>query len=77
MNNNQKRHKNDTQTFEELTFSEQAKAINIKVVWFLNATRSHARKCVQEHGTGRATRIPAKVTDQLRRMADQVEGVRP
>jgi hypothetical protein len=69
----QKRHKADTKTFEELTFAEQAKAINVKVVWFLSATRNHVKKCAQEHGVLRASKIPNKVAKQLRSMADQVE----
>jgi hypothetical protein len=72
---NDKRHQGDTKTFEELTFSEQAKAINIKVVWFLDATRSHIRKCVSEHGAGRAQGIPHKVAQQLRSMADQLDAI--
>jgi hypothetical protein len=72
---NDKRHQGDTKTFEELTFSEQAKAINIKIVWFLDATRSHIRKCVKEHGNIRATAVPSKVAQQLRAMADQIEAI--
>jgi hypothetical protein len=68
-----RRHQNDTKTFEELTFAEQAKAINIKVVWFLLATRNHIQKCIQEHGVRRAANIPGKVAQQLRSMADQLE----
>jgi hypothetical protein len=75
MPQNQRRHQGDSKTFEELTFAEQAKAINIKAVWFLDATRSHIRKCVQVHGAGRAQNIPGKVAQQLRSMADQVEGI--
>jgi hypothetical protein len=33
-----RRHKSDKKTFEELSFTEQAEFINIKVVWFLSAT---------------------------------------
>ena len=71
----ERRHQNDTKTFEELTFAEQAKAINIKVVWFLDATRNHIRKCAQEHGAGRSQDVPSKVAQQLRSMADQVEAI--
>lgn len=71
----ERRHQNDTKTFEELTFSQQAKAINIKVVWFLLATRNHMQKCVQEHGIRRAARMPSKVAQQLRSMADQLERI--
>jgi hypothetical protein len=75
MPKNQRRHQGDKKTFDELNFAEQAKAINIKAVWFLDATRSHIRKCVQEHGTARAQNIPGKVAQQLRSMADQVEAI--
>jgi hypothetical protein len=73
MTTKKRRHQNDTKTFEELTFAEQAKAINIKAVWFLLATRNHMQKCVQEHGIRRAANIPRKVAQQLRSMADQLE----
>lgn len=73
--NNGKRHQNDTKTFEELTFAEQAKAINIKVVWFLDATRSHIRKCSEVHGAARSANIPSKVASQLRSMAEQIESI--
>ena len=75
MTQNQRRHQGDKKTFDELTFAEQAKAINIKAVWFLDATRSHIRKCVEEHGTGRAQDMPHKVAQQLRSMADQVDAI--
>ena len=71
--NKNKRHQNDTKSFEELTFSEQAKSISKRAVWFLDATRSHVRKCVEEHGPARAEQVPHKVAPQLRSMADQVE----
>lgn len=70
-----KRHQNDTKTFEELDFSEQSKAINIKALWFLDAARSHIRKCAQVHGSARARSVPHKIAQQLRSMADQVEAL--
>jgi hypothetical protein len=73
--NKNKRHKGDTKAFDELTFSEQAKAISIKALWFLDATRSHIRKGIEEHGPGRAADVPRKVASQLRSMADQVEAI--
>ena len=73
--NKNKRHQGDTKAFDELTFSEQAKGIGIKTLWFLNATRSHIRKCAEEHGTARAAQVPSKVAHQLRSMADQVEAI--
>jgi hypothetical protein len=71
--NPSRRHKGDTKTFEELNFSEQAKAINVKIVWFLSATKNHIRKCALEHGSIRAAEIPQKVAQQLRSMAAQLE----
>lgn len=68
-----KRHKSNTKTFEELSFAEQAKAINIKAVWFLAATRNHINKCAQKRGAIRAAEIPRKVANQLRSMANRVE----
>ena len=73
--NKNKRHKGGTKGFSEETFSEQAKTISITALWFVNATRSHVRKCAQEHGNIRAAQVPSKVAKQLRRMADRVEAV--
>ena len=73
--NKNKRHKADTEAFSEETFSEQAKSISIKALWFVNATRSHIRKCVQEHGNVRAAQVPSKVAKQPRDMADRVEAI--
>jgi hypothetical protein len=75
MPQNQRRHKNDTKLFDELTYAGQAKAVNIKAVWFLDATRSHIRKCVEVHGAARAQAVPKKIAGQLRRMAEQVERI--
>jgi hypothetical protein len=71
--NTPRRHKGDTKTFEELSFAEQAKAINIKALWFLSAARNHIEKCAREHGTIRAGEVPKKVAQQLRSMAERVE----
>jgi hypothetical protein len=73
--NKNKRHKGGTKGFSEETFSEQAKTINITALWFMNATRSHIRKCSQEHGNIRAAQVPSKVANQLRNMADRVEAI--
>lgn len=70
-----KRHKDDTKTFEELSFAEQAKAINIKALWFLSAARNHINKCALEHGPIRAAEVPGKVAQQLRSMASQIENL--
>jgi hypothetical protein len=70
---NPKRHQRDKKTFEELSFAEQAKAINAKVLWFLSATQNHIKKCTHAHGSDRATKIPQKVAQQLRSMAARIE----
>src|SRR5437868_698436 len=54
----QKRHQNDTKDFDELTYSEQAKSINIHTVWYLDATKNHIRRCAEEHGAARAADSP-------------------
>jgi hypothetical protein len=74
-NSSTKRHKDDTKTFEELSFAEQAKAINIKALWFLSAARNHINKCALEHGSLRAAEVPKKVAQQLRSMASQIENL--
>ncbi len=73
--NKSKRHKGGTKAFSEESFSEQAKSINMTALWFVKATRSHIRKCAQEHGNTRAAQVPSKVAKQLRRMADRVDAI--
>jgi hypothetical protein len=68
-----RRHKRDSKNFEEETYSEQSKSISIKILWLLSATRNHIRKCAREKGNREATKVPAKVASQLRRMADRIE----
>lgn len=68
--NRARRHQNDTKNFEELTFAEQTKAINIRVAWFPVAVRAHIRKRGWQYS---AERIRGKVAAQLRRIADQIE----
>ncbi len=38
------RHQSDTKTFGELTFAEQAKAINIRIVGLERSVRAHLRR---------------------------------
>jgi hypothetical protein len=73
---NDRRHKRDTKTFGEETFSEQSNSINIKALWFLAATRNHMRKCAETHGNIRAGEIPSKVAGLLRDYADKVEAIK-
>lgn len=47
-----RRHKGDTKTFEELTFQEQAKAMNMTALQFRKQLTAHLRKAAEE---GRST----------------------
>ncbi len=42
------RHKNDTLTFEELSYAEQAKSISAQLVVLQRAIRVHARRAAEE-----------------------------
>jgi len=41
---NPKRHKDDTKTFEELTFQEQAKTMNMTALQFRKQLKAHLRR---------------------------------
>jgi len=45
---NSRRHKGDTKTFEELTFQEQAKAINMTALQFRKQLSAHLRRVKEE-----------------------------
>lgn len=45
---NPKRHKNDTKTFDELTFEEQVKSINMAALQFRKKLEAHLRLAQQE-----------------------------
>ncbi len=45
---NPKRHKRDTKTFEELTFQEQAKTMNMTALQFRKQLAAHLRRAVEE-----------------------------
>jgi hypothetical protein len=61
-----RRHKQDTRTFEELDFSEQAKSISAQLVNLGRAIRHHAR---QEKVTALKK---AKLLDQVNRFAQRM-----
>lgn len=63
-----RRHQNDTKTFEELTTKEQALAINAHTVWYVKATRAHARRIGM-------TTASEKIAAQLERMAARVRAL--
>lgn len=61
-----RRHQGDAKTFEELTFAEQAKAINIRVVGLQRSVRAHLRRAKAE---GRdVDKIREKRVEQVRRL---------
>lgn len=45
---NPRRHQNDTKTFAELTFEEQAKAMNMNALQFRAQLRAHLRRAAKE-----------------------------
>lgn len=45
---NPRRHKDDTKTFEELTFQEQAKAMNMTALQFRKQLTAHLRRANEE-----------------------------
>ena len=65
-----RRHKDDTKTFTELTFGEQARSINAHIVQLQQSIRAHLKRAESE---GRdAGRVRDKCTNQLRRLLDRV-----
>jgi hypothetical protein len=68
------RHKHDTQTFEGLTFSEQAKSISAQLVILERAIRRHAKHPDATNETA------VKCVEQVRRFQERLAkalGVRP
>ncbi len=66
----EKRHKDDTATFEELTFAEQAKSITAQLNTVQRAVRAHIRRAGAE-GKDRAA-VLAKCRDQVQRLLDRL-----
>jgi hypothetical protein len=48
----QRRHKNDTKTFEELSFEEQTKAMNMTALHFRKQLAAHLRRANEEGRSG-------------------------
>lgn len=61
-----RRHQGDTKTFEELTFAEQAKSINIHDVGLEHSIRAHLRRANRERRD--VTQVGNKCKNQLRRL---------
>ena len=49
-----RRHKGDTKTFEELTFQEQAKAMNMTALQFRKQLNAHLRRAEEEDRSRKA-----------------------
>ncbi len=65
-----RRHQGDTKTFEELTFAEQAKATNIRVVGLERSIRAHVRRATHE---GRdVDGVREKCINQVRRLLNRL-----
>ncbi len=69
-----RRHKDDTKTFDELTFAEQAKSINAQIVELQRSIGAHLRRAESE---GRDVgRVHDKCLSQLGRLLDRVSAAR-
>ena len=67
-----RRHKNDTRTFEELTFQEQANSLNAQFSTLPRAIRCHVdRAATSESKTPEETR--AKCLAQLDRLRQRIQ----
>ena len=65
-----RRHEDDTKTFDELTFAEQAKSINAQIVELQRSIAPHLRRADNE---GRNVgRVHEKCISQLRRLLGRV-----
>ncbi len=65
------RHKNDTRTFEGLTFQGQAKSINAQLSTLTRAVRAHVRRARQEGRDHEQTR--AKCIAQVSRLRERIQ----
>ena len=65
---NQRRHQNDTKTFEELTFGEQIKAMNMTALQFRKQLTAHLRRA-DEEGRSRREVMNTRL-NLLRRILD-------
>ncbi len=63
---NPKRHKRDTKTFEELTFQEQAKTLNMTALQFRKQLNAHLRRADEE---GRA---PQRIVRTRLRLLERI-----
>ena len=69
---NPPRHKNDTRTFAELTFQEQAKTMNMTALQFRNQLTAHLRRA-DEEGRPRGEVLTGRLS-LLRRILEEYSG---
>jgi len=62
----QPRHQVNKKTFEELTFSEQAKSISAQIIILKRAIRAHIRRAIQEEKN--SSKVLTKCRGQVERM---------
>jgi len=65
------RHRNDTRTFDGLTFQEQAKSLNAQLSTLTRAVRAHVRRARKEGRDHEQTR--AKCVAQVNRLRERIE----
>jgi hypothetical protein len=68
--NMSRRHQGDTKNFEELTYSEQAKAINIRVVGLQRCMAAHKRRAAKENRD--VNMVSTKCKNQIQRLLSRV-----
>ncbi|MCK5133130.1 MAG: hypothetical protein KAR40_13370 [Candidatus Sabulitectum sp.] len=64
------RHKGDTKTFDELSYSEQAKSITAQINVIQSAVSAHIRRAKEENREIEKTKI--KCVSQLSRLMNRV-----
>ena len=69
---NPRRHKDDTKTFEELTFQEQSKAMNMTALQFRKQLTAHLRRADKE-GRPRAEVLTGRL-GLLQRILEKYDG---
>lgn len=69
---NPRRHKSDTKTFEELSFQEQAKAMNMTALQFRKQLAAHLRRA-DEEGRSRGEVLAGRL-GLLQRILEKYDG---
>ena len=66
------RHKNDTKTFEELDFAEQAKSISAQILVLEKAIKLHVNNYNEKKNDPDQVKTRQKCIDQLTRMISRL-----